>query len=124
MFLNFPVADMNRNALWRNPENVPPEQAARMTAFWGDESWRRIAYATTLDLFGHAHLEKEPNRVVAEAFRQRLKDVAGFNRVPEPMPMRNRNNAIVYYLFFASQKDTAENIVLDIFRKYRERGGH
>jgi three-Cys-motif partner protein len=114
---------MNRNALWRSPENVLPEQAARMTAYWGDDSWRKVAYATTLDLFGEEHIEKEPNRVVAEAFRERLKTVAGFNRVPEPMPMRNRNSAVVYYLFFASQKDTAENIVLDIFRKYRERGG-
>ena len=23
MFLNFPVMDMNRNAIWRNPEKVP-----------------------------------------------------------------------------------------------------
>jgi hypothetical protein len=36
--------------------------------------------------------------------------------------MRNSNGAVVYYLFFASQKDTAENIVLDIFKKYRARG--
>jgi three-Cys-motif partner protein len=123
MFLNFPVADMNRNALWRNPDSVPPEQAARMTTFWGDESWRKAAYAKTTNLFGEEHIEKEPNRVVAEAFRERLRKVAGFEKVPEPMPMRNRNNAIVYYLFFASQKGTAGNIVLDIFRKYRERGG-
>ncbi len=47
----------------------------------------------------------------------------GFERVPDPLPMRNSKGAIVYYLFFASQKDTAEHIVLDIFRKYEERGG-
>jgi len=35
--------------------------------------------------------------------------------------MRNRN-AIVYYLFFASQVDVAEKIVVDIFNKYRNRG--
>jgi three-Cys-motif partner protein len=120
MFLNFPVADMNRNVLWHEPEKVTPEQVERMTAFWGDESWRKIAYSTTRNLFGFP--EKEPNRVVAEAFRERLKRVAGFKRAPEPMPMRNSNNAVVYYLFFASQKDTAENIVLDIFKKYRDRG--
>lgn len=86
LFLNFPVADMNRNVLWHQPEKVTPAQAARMTAYWGDESWREIAYTT------------------------------------KGMPMRNSKNAIVYYLFFASPKDTAENIVLDIFQKNRNRG--
>jgi three-Cys-motif partner protein len=122
MFLNFPVADMNRNVLWHQPDRVPPEQAARMTAYWGDESWQKIAYARNLNLFGDEYLKKEPNKVVAEAFRERLRRVAGFKRVPEPLPMRNSNDAIVYYLFFASQKDTAEGIVLDIFNKYRDPG--
>jgi three-Cys-motif partner protein len=93
-----------------------------MTTFWGDESWQKIAYTRNLNLFGDEYLRKEPNRVVAEAFRDRLKRIAGFNRVPEPVPMRNRNNAIVCYLVFASHKSTAENIVLDIFKKYRDRG--
>jgi len=122
MFLSFQVADMNRNVLWRDPEGVDPSDIARMDAFWGDNSWRDIAYQTTGNLFGFP--EKEPNEVVAEAFRQRLVDVAGFKRVPEPLPMRNSKGATVYYLFFASQKDVAEHIVLGIFSKYREhRGG-
>jgi three-Cys-motif partner protein len=116
VFLNFPVADMSRNVLWRSPEKVSLPQVARMTAFWGDGSWRDIAYQTTRNLFGYP--EKEPNEVVAEAFRQRLKRVAGFERVPEPLPMRNSTGAVVYYLFFASQVDTAEKIVVDVFRKY------
>ena len=120
MFLNFPVADINRNVLWRDPEGVDPAQVARMTAFWGDASWREIAYRTTGNLFSYP--EKETNEVVAEAFRTRLKEVAGFARVPRPIPMRNSVGAIVYYLFFASQKDTAEHIVLDIFKKYEMRG--
>jgi hypothetical protein len=52
-------------------------------------------------------------------FRERLKRVAGFQSVPEPLPMKNGNNAVVYYLFFASQKPVAENIITDIFAKYR-----
>lgn len=120
MFLNFPVADMNRNVLWHNPERVSASQVARMTAFWGDESWREIAYQTTGNLFGYP--EKEPNEAVAEAFRQRLKRVAGFELVPYPLPMKNSTGAIIYYLFFASQKDTAQHIVLDIFKKYEKRG--
>jgi three-Cys-motif partner protein len=120
MFLNFPVMDMNRNVLWRNPERVSGERRARLTAFWGDESWAQAAYSTTGNLFGFP--EKGSNDSVAEAFRQRLLNVAGFKRVPNPIPMRNSGGATVYYLFFASQVGVAEDIVNDIFTKYRERG--
>jgi len=120
MFLNFPVADMNRNVLWRNPEGVDPADVQRMTEFWGDESWRRVAYTTAKDLFGQP--EKEDNETIAEAFGKRLHDAAGFNHVPKPIPMRNSKGAVVYYLFFASQKPVAERIVTDSFNKYRGRG--
>jgi hypothetical protein len=33
MFLNFPVMDMNRNAIWRNPGGVPKEGLDRVTRF-------------------------------------------------------------------------------------------
>lgn len=121
LFVNFPVADMNRNVLWRNPERADQAQIERMNAYWGDASWRDIAYTTTGNLFGES--EKETNENVAGAFRKRLQDVAGFDRVPEPLPMRNSKGAIIYYLFFASQKVVAENILLSIFKKYRDRGG-
>jgi three-Cys-motif partner protein len=117
IFLNFPVADMNRNVLWRNPQGVAPADVDRMNAFWGDDSWRNIAYSTKRNLFGYP--EKEDNETVAEGFRQRLKKVAGFSYVPEPLPMRNSRNAIVYYLFFASQKPVASRIIADIFNRYR-----
>jgi three-Cys-motif partner protein len=119
IFLNFPVADINRNALWRARDKVKPEQAARLTSFWGDESWREIAYDTHSDLF--AHPTKNDNETIAEAFRQRLKNVAGFKHVLEPMAMRNTSNAVVYYLYFASPDDTANKIVGQIFNKYKNR---
>jgi three-Cys-motif partner protein len=122
IFLNFPVMDINRNVLWRNPEAVNPSQIARMNAFWGDESWRNVAYRTDGNLFGWP--EKQANEIIAEAFRTRLQRVAGFASVPDPVPMRNSTGATVYYLFFASQKNTAENIVIDIFNKYRNRGAN
>ena len=121
MFLNFPVADMNRNVLWRNPDAVDAEDVGRMTAFWGDESWRETAYSTDRNLYGYP--EKEDNETVAEGFRKRLQKVAGFKHVPRPLPMRNSKGAIVYYLFFASQKPVASDIVEDIFCKYRQEGG-
>jgi three-Cys-motif partner protein len=120
MFLNFPVMGMNRNVLWRNPEKVSSERLIPLTDFWGDSSWEQAAYSTTGNLF--AIPEKEPNEAVAAAFQRRLKEVAGFKRVPDPLPMRNSKGATVYYLFFASQVDVAEDIVVDIFSKYARRG--
>lgn len=118
IFLNFPVADMNRNVLWKNPEGVDPADIERMNAFWGDDSWRKIAYTTERNLFGFE--EKTDNETIANAFRQRLKDVAGFKHVPKPLAMKNSNNATVYYLFFASQNKTGEKIASYIFNKYRQ----
>jgi three-Cys-motif partner protein len=121
MFLNFPVMDMNRNAIWRNPEKVPREGVERMTRFWGDESWKVASYAEHPqgNLFGGRDLIKQPNDAIVAAFRERLRAVAGFEFVPEPLPMRNSNNAVVYYLFFASQKPVAKKIIEDIFAKHR-----
>jgi three-Cys-motif partner protein len=117
MFLNFPVADINRNVLWRQPEGVDPRDLDRMNAFWGDDSWKSIAYTTDLNLFGYE--EKTDNETVAEGFRARLKNIAGFENVPSPLPMRNSKGTVIYYLFFASQKPVAQHIVDDIFSKYR-----
>lgn len=120
VFLNFPVADMNRNVLWKNPDKVTPEQIGRMNAFWGDESWRQAAYDTTGNLFGFE--EKTTNLDIVKAFQKRLKSVAEFKHVPNPIPMRNYQGATVYYLFFASHKPVAETIVQSIFKKYKEKG--
>src|SRR6266852_4321908 len=121
MFLNFPVMDMNRNAIWRNPDRVPPEGVERMTRFWGDESWKQVAYAESAqtNLFSPPDLIKQDNDAVAAAFQGRLRKAAGFAFVPEPLAMRNSTNAVVYYLFFASQKPVAKKIIEDIFRKYK-----
>jgi len=124
MFLNFPTHDINRNALWRDPDGASPEGMERMTKFWGDDSWREIAYQPSpqLGLFGEDK-EKVENEVVARAFCDRLREVAGFKHVHEPMPMRNTRGAVVYYLMFASQKSVPIKIVNDIFKKYADRTG-
>jgi three-Cys-motif partner protein len=122
MFLNFPIMDINRNALTRNPEKASAENIERMNRFWGDDSWRRIAYVESgqQSLFGDPpDLVKQDNDAIAAAFRERLKKVAGFAYVPEPLPMRNSNNAVLYYLFFAAASETADKIIRKIFAKYR-----
>lgn len=121
IFLNFPVLDMNRNALWRNPEMVGQDGIRRMTLFWGDESWRSDAYLQQGNLFGPPVDIKGSNRQVVDAFSKRLENVAGFRFVSEPMPMRNSNNAVVYYLLFAAQQPVAAKIVREIMDKYRDR---
>ncbi len=120
LFLNFPVAAMNRTVLFRDPASVDPRHILRMNAFWGDESWREAAYTTKRSLFGD--LEKLENIAIAKAYARRLKEVAGFNYVSEPLPMRNSKNAVVYYLFLASKKLVASDIITHIFNKYRQRG--
>lgn len=121
IFYNFMIMDANMNVFWRNPEKVATNQIKRMDKVWGDRSWREAAYRMTPTLFGDVE-EKADNEVVAEAFRKRLQQVAGFKYVPDPMPMRNEKGAVVYYLFFASQNHTGERIVKNIFDKYRARG--
>jgi three-Cys-motif partner protein len=92
-----------------------------MTRFWGDESWKNAAYETTKGLFGDMQ-QKTSNEDIVEAFRTRLRQVAGFQYVPVPMPMRNSKGAVVYFLFFAAQNSTANKIAKDIFAKYSHLG--
>jgi hypothetical protein len=60
---------------------VDDADIARMNAFWGDQSWRDVAYGPVQTLFGPED-EKTDNKTIAEAFRKRLRDVAGFKNVP------------------------------------------
>ncbi len=122
IFLNFPIMDMNRNALWKDPDKVGELGITRMNSFWGDDSWRNVAYSTERNFFGIP--EKEDNQAIVAGFQKRLKEIAGFEHVPNPIPMRNRTGTEVYYLFFASQKPVANKIIKAVFDKYRTRGTH
>jgi three-Cys-motif partner protein len=100
---------------------VRPDQIERMNSFWGDESWRDAAYSQSPGLFEQM-TDKLGNEAIAEAFRKRLHDAAKFAYVPEPIPMRNKSGATVYYLFFASPNKNGGKIVKEIFAKYRNMG--
>ena len=108
---------MNRNVLRHDTSKVDKKQIERMNKSWGDDSWRNVAYSSEGNLFGLE--EKTTNQVLVDAFRERMKKVAGFSYVPEPIPMRNTKGAVIYYLFFASHKPVAAKIITDIFNKYR-----
>jgi len=118
IFLNFPIMDMNRNAIWRHPERVSPEGIERMNSFWGDKSWQDVAYTEELTLFGE-QVHKLNNKAIVEGFRERLMKVAGFEYVPNPIPMKNSINATVYYLFFGSHSKAGNKIATHLFENYR-----
>ena len=118
IFLNFMIMDANMNVLWADPNRVAESQRARMNAFWGDDTWKDAAYRTCPGLFGDIQ-EKTTNDAVVAAYRCRLKEVAGFKYVPEPLAMKNRTGAVVYYLFFASHNPTGDKIARAVFTKYK-----
>lgn len=123
IFLNFPVMDMNRNALLINPQKISEDNAKRMDLFWGDHTWNDIAYSQTTDMFEDIHETKQKDiSKITFAFQQRLIDIAKFQYVPKPIPMRNGRRGLLYYLFFASNNKTGARILSEIFSKYRERG--
>lgn len=121
LFLNFMIMDVNRNALRRNPDKSIASKVQQLTNLWGDESWFDAAYDSSGNLFGDP--EKVSNARFEEAWRERLKNKAGFKYVSAPMPMKTRTNAVIYYLYFASQKPVAAGIVESIFKKYRRQQG-
>ncbi len=117
VFLNFPIHDMNRNVLRHDPSSVSENDAHRMTRFWGDDSWKQVAYSQVRTLFGTEE-EKVTNREIVDSYITRLRKLAGFEYVAKPLPMRNKQRATIYYLLFASNQPVATEIVDDIYQRY------
>jgi three-Cys-motif partner protein len=118
LFLCLPVADANGTPLWTSAEHAagPPE---RMSACWGDASWRR-AFPAPARRNGAARAPGGDDTVpLVQAFQRRLRDVAGFGNVPEPLALRNAAGGVAYHLFHASRSDTANAVIEDIFSRYR-----
>jgi three-Cys-motif partner protein len=115
------------NVLLRDSARAEPGQIARMDRFWGDRSWREVAYEISPqgNLFGESDELKveDANEKVAEAYRRRLIDVAGFAYAPRQLRFVNRLGRTIYYLFFASPNQTGKKIVESIFDKYRKKQG-
>ncbi len=124
LFINFPIADINRNVLRRNSDTIHPSSIERMTKYWGDDSWKKEFSTGQSSFFGWQI--KQDNDTIAKVFQKHIHTVAGFKHVSKGLPMRNSRGAIIYYLFFASQKQVAINIIKDIFNKHSQylRGGY
>ena len=101
MFLNFSIMDVNRNILFEDLLLAKQEDIDRMNTFWGDESWKELLYIRQKNLFGKIQQVKiDTFEKLALGFEERLKKVAGFKYVPEPILMRNEKNGPLYYLIF------------------------
>ena len=58
-----------------------------MTRYWGDESWRQVAYEAR-ESYGMKYEVKHPHSHLPEAFRRPLIEVAGYKYVLELVLMR------------------------------------
>jgi three-Cys-motif partner protein len=119
IFLNFPIMDINRNVKHPGAKQADKD---RFTAFWGDTSWNQALTMETgqYDLFsGGIEKTKADNEWIVAEFRRRLKEVAGFKFVPEPVAMKIPEGAVVYYLFFAGNNGTGDKIARHVLNLYR-----
>ncbi len=117
LFVNFSIMDINRNFKKADISEVRPSDMQRMNQTCGSDDWKNFLFDTSMSLFGDVS-EKKSNEDIAKWFQNRLKQVAGFSYVPKPIPMKNSIGRTVYYLYFASQNNTADKIIKDIFSKY------
>ena len=122
IFLNVPLMDMSRNVLHKELLSADPKQIERMNGFCGSEDWKEILYKTQQGLFGDEFQMKiGSNMQLGQWFKkERLKKAAGYDFVPDPILMRNSKGGPLFFLFFASHKETGRNIVDDIFNRYRK----
>ena len=120
VFINFPIHQMNCNCKRDLVSKVLPGELAAMDRFWGDRSWHSAMFrpSAQTSLFGEEELDKTENRDLVNAYCDRLKGVARFGFVADPLAMRNSQNAVVYYLIFAGPNKTGWKIVQDIYAKY------
>ena len=117
LFLHLPLVGANGAALWTTSGHLTADDAEGMTRFWGDDSWRELAHGPAA-LNGSARGRtptETPHAAVARAFGRRLKEVARFANVREPLALRDGDGAVAHYLFLAARNDTANHIVEDIF---------
>lgn len=121
IFLNFMVMDANMNVLVHDEDKRRPGQEDRMNRFWGDGSWRDAAYREPEQggLFGALDPIRTKNDALVNAYCERLRSVAGFKHVVEPLPMKNSIGRVVYYLVFAGPNETGARIARDVMKKHR-----
>lgn len=98
--INFPLA-MAINRLITRSGDVPNRWADQLTACFGTEEWREIAYSRETDLFGNEVTTKNGD-VTERLLRFYLGRLRGlFRFIAKPRLIRNTRNAPLYYLIWA-----------------------
>jgi three-Cys-motif partner protein len=119
IFLNFPIMDINRSVLRRN---ATPSKLQQMTRFWGDESWRNIAYREEPRLFEAPSQQKVENWELADAFRERLRSAGHFKvRTETTRDAELKSSGRVLPFLCWQQRDWRANRRLDLQRLSSER---
>ena len=98
--INFPLA-MAINRLITRSGDVPENWAEQLTACFGTDAWREIAYDREVDLFGNEVTTKKGDvaRRLLDLYLGRLEELFPF--VARPYLIRNTRNAPLYYLIWA-----------------------
>lgn len=98
--INFPLA-MAINRLITRSGNVPEKWAKQLTACFGTDEWRTIAYSRQVDLFGTEVTTKkgDVSQRLLRLYLSRLKKLFPF--VATPYLIRNTRNAPLYFLIWA-----------------------
>jgi len=89
------------NRLITRSGNVPERWAAQLTACFGTDEWRKIAYSHEVDLFGNEITTKKGDVAerLLDLYVRRLQSL--FPCVAKPHLIRNTRNAPLYYLLWA-----------------------
>jgi three-Cys-motif partner protein len=117
--IHFPTMDAHRTVLMADQGKIRPTMREKMNAYWGDESWLVDAYTDDgmLPLPDLRPRKREP-RAIIDAFRSRLRYVAGFPIVSEAFPMRNVEGSPIYHLVFASHNKVARKVMSALEKRF------
>jgi three-Cys-motif partner protein len=98
--INFPVA-MAINRLITRSGDVPEKWSDQLTACFGTDEWRKVAYSREIDLFGNEVTTKNGGvaQRLLDLYVRRLNDL--FAHVAKPRLIRNTRKAPLYYLIWA-----------------------
>lgn len=100
VIINFPVA-MAINRLITKSGDIPTNWGDQLTACFGTEEWRDLAYSVETDLFGNEVITKNGgvSERLLKLYIRRLEGL--FPYVAKPHLIRNTRGAPLYYLIWA-----------------------
>lgn len=118
LFLNFPIWALNRNVFRKDPSNVARSQIEKLERFWPDDSYKDF-YTSEGLLFKDIEVRDARNEEIVKVYCEKLREIATFEYIPEPLPMKNTKGTTVYYIIFAAHKPVSKRIVRHIFNRHR-----